>query len=246
MKIFYSLCLSLLVLSACQATDGIMDAAKSVALSANDVLSTNMQSSAVTTSDVTAAFKQALNIGTGETVQKLSQAGAFLNDPKIHIPLPQTLSSLQSHLGKVGLSGPLDDLETRMNDAAVQAVPYAKDLFINAISQMTFDDVMTIYNGPQDSATQFFKEKMGPQLATLFRPSVEKTIEQAGVLQAYNKATSAYANILPDPKAELSNYVTQKGIDGLFLYIAEEERAIRTNPAKQTTALLKKVFGVKE
>ncbi len=241
MKIFYSFFLSLLILTACQSTtDDISAGVKAVT---DGIFSTNAHSTLVTRADVAAAFKEALNIGTGETVSQLSKTGAFLNDPKIHIPLPQTLASLQGHLGKVGLSGPLDELETRMNDAAVQAVPYAKDLFINAISQMTFDDIMAIYNGPEDSGTQYFKKTMGPQLANLFRPSVEKTIEQTGVLQAYSRATQGYANLLPDPKAELSGYVTQEAIDGLFYYIAQEERAIRKDPMKQTSLLLKKVFG---
>ncbi len=241
MKIFYSLILSLLVLTSCQSTtDDIMAGVKSVT---DGVLTTNAHSTLVTRADVAAAFKEALSIGTNETVTSLSKAGAFLKDPKIRIPLPQTLSSLQGHLGKVGLSGPLDELETRMNDAAVQAMPYAKDLFINAISQMTFDDIMAVYNGPDDSGTQYFKKTMGPELTKLFKPSVETTIEKAGVLQAYNRAAQGYANLLPDPKAELSNYVTQEAIDGLFLYIAAQERAIRKDPMKQTSLLLKRVFG---
>jgi hypothetical protein len=48
---------------------------------------------------------------------------------------------------------------------------------------------------------------------------------------------------VPDVKADLTTYVVEKGMDGIFHYIAVEEAAIRQNPAKRTTELLQRVFG---
>jgi hypothetical protein len=94
--------------------------------------------------DITAAFKQALTIGTGDVIGQLGIKNGFNLDPKIHIPLPSSLAKVQNVLGVAGLSFMMDDLETRLNRAAEIATPHAKELFINAISDMTFDDVMTI------------------------------------------------------------------------------------------------------
>lgn len=195
--------------------------------------------------DIAAAFKQALSIGTGEVVQQLSIKNGFNLDPKIHIPLPNSLTKVQNVLGAAGLSFMMDDLETRLNRAAEIATPHAKELFINAISEMTFDDVMTIYRGPQNSATQYFKSKMSAPLATKMQPFVNSAISEAGVVTAYDNVMSKYQNIpfMPDVKADLTSYVVDQGIEGIFFYLAQQEQQIRQDPVRQTTDLLKKVFG---
>lgn len=201
--------------------------------------------SALSQQDITAAFKQALTIGTGEVVQQLGTLNGFNADPKIHIPLPSSLAKVQTALNTVGASYLLDDLETRLNRAAEIATPHAKELFINAISEMTFDDVYRIYKGPQDSATQYFKNKMTAPLSTKMSPFVQNAISQAGVVKSYDQVMNQYKAIpfMPDVKADLTTYVVDRGIDGIFLYLAEQEKAIRQDPVRQTTDLLRKVFG---
>ena len=201
--------------------------------------------SALSNQDITAAFKQALSIGTSEVVQQLGVQNGFNLDPKVHIPLPDKLARVQNVLGAAGLGFMMDDLETRLNRAAEIATPHAKELFINAISDMSFDDVMQIYNGPQDSATQFFKGKMSTALSAKMQPFVTQAISQAGAVQAYDNVMSQYQNIpfMPDVKADLTSYVVDEGINGIFYYLAQQEQQIRQDPVKQTTELLKKVFG---
>ena len=200
---------------------------------------------ALSQQDIAAAFKQALTIGTGEVVSKLGTTDGFNLDPKVHIPLPRSLVKVQSALGAIGMSALLDDLETRLNRAAEIATPHAKELFVNAISDMTFEDVVGIYKGPQDSATQFFRQKTSAQLATKMQPFVQNAISQAGVITAFDNVMSQYQTIpfMPDVKADLTSYVVDRGIDGIFLYLAEQEKQIRQDPVRQTTDLLKKVFG---
>ena len=243
MKKLYLLPLSAscLLLSSCQATE--------VAQVANILLSNpttqNAALAALTNQDITAAFKQALTIGTGEVVNQLGTTNGFALDPKVHIPLPNSLAKVQNVLNAAGMSFLLDDLETRMNRAAEIATPHAKELFVNAISEMSFDDVMSIYQGPDNSATQYFQSKMSAPLADKMRPFINQALAQAGVVQAYDNVMSSYANIpfMPDVKADLTNYVLDEGIGGIILYLGEQEKQIRQDPVRQTTELLKKVFG---
>ncbi len=197
--------------------------------------------------DISSAFKQALTIGTGNVVSQLGQTGGFNLDPAVHIPLPGNLAKAQGFLKKAGASHLLDDLENRLNTAAEIATPHAKELFVNAISQMTFDDVLQIYNGPQNSATQFFQRTTSTDLSSRMTPFVNQAISQAGVVASYDRLISQYQNIpfMPDLKADLTNYVVKQGIDGIFLYLGQQEATIRQDPARHTTDLLKKVFGNK-
>lgn len=201
--------------------------------------------SALSQQDITTAFKQALTIGTQEVVTQLGKNNGFNADPKIRIPLPATLSKVQSALNTVGASYLLDDLEIRLNRAAEIATPHAKELFINAISEMTFEDIYAIYKGPQDSATNYFRSKMSAPLAVKMSPFVNNAIAQAGVVNAYDNVMGKYKAIpfMPDVKTDLTNYVVDQGIEGIFFYLAEQEKQIRQDPVRQTTDILKRVFG---
>lgn len=195
--------------------------------------------------DMSSAFKEALQIGSERVVGQLGKTDGFNADPAIHIPLPDSLNTVKSVLSKAGMSGALDDLELKMNRAAEAATPKAKKLFWEAISQMTFSDVKAIYSGPQDSATRYFQEKLTPSLAKEMTPIVDTSLSQVGAVQAYDGVMSKYKAMpfVPDAKANLTQHVTDKGIAGIFHYLGKEEAAIRQNPARQTTDLLKRVFG---
>lgn len=192
------------------------------------------------------AFKEALSIGTEKVVSRLGTVDGFNNDAAIHIPLPATLVTVKTYLAKVGMSQPVDDLELKLNRAAEAATPKAKALFLEAITDMTFTDLKAIYNGPDDSATNYFQTKMSPQLIKDMQPIVEKSLSEVGAIQAYEQVIGQYKSLpfVPDVKANLQDYVVQKGIEGIFFYVAKEEVLIRNNPEKQTTELLQKVFGI--
>ncbi len=200
---------------------------------------------AVSSEDLQKAFKEALTIGSETVVSKLSLKGGFNNDANIHIPLPDSLKTVQSALKNIGMSSLMDDLETKLNRAAEAAAPQAKSLFLNAIQSMSFQDVQAIYNGPQDSATQYLKQKTSSDLKAKMTPIIEQSLNEVGAIKAYDKAISSYKNIpfVPDIKADLLDHVVQKGMDGMFFYLAQEEASIRKDPIKQSTELLKKVFG---
>jgi len=203
--------------------------------------------SSLSNEEIGGAFKDALHIGTENVVSKLGSLDGFNTDPSIHIPLPSELNTAKKMLSQVGMSHLLDDLELKLNRAAEAATPKAKELFWQSINEMSFDDVMKIYNGPKDSATKYFKRKMSPALAKEMQPIVEQSLSQVGAIQSYDNVMGQYKTLpfVPDVNADLTSYTVEKGLDGIFFYVAKEEAAIRENPARQTTDLLKKVFGGK-
>lgn len=199
----------------------------------------------LSTEEMEKAFKQALTKGSEAVVSRLSVKDGFNADPNIHIPLPSSLKTVQSTLDRFGMGSYMNDVETKLNRAAEAATPQAKALFLDAIKNMTFEDVKKIYEGPQDSATQYLKQKTSPAIKQKMAPIVENTLNEVGAIQAYDKAIDKYKDLpfVPNVKADLLDHVVNEGMNGMFYYIAEEEAAIRKDPLKQSTELLKKVFG---
>lgn len=229
-------------------TSGLTQAGNSWLEKGTDLLKTFGQEggqSGMSTEEIGAGIKDALRVSTENVVSRLGRVDGFYKDSAIHIPLPKQLDTVKSMMGKIGMSSQLEDLELSLNRAAEVATPKAKKLFFQAITEMTFDDVKAIYNGPKDAATQYFRHKMSPSLAKEMAPIVENTLTQVEAVQKYDSIMDTYRSIpfVPDVKADLTDYVVEKGMDGIFYYVAEEEAAIRTDPAKRTTDLLKRVFG---
>lgn len=197
--------------------------------------------------DIAAGLKQALEVGTITVVAQIGKRNGFYRDSAIHIPLPDNFAKPQRTLNKVGLSSLLDELELSLNRAAEQAAPKAKQLFWQAIRDMSWDDVMRIYNGQDDAATRYFQQKMTPALKREMSPVMQSTLASTGVIKAYDRVMKKYYALpyVPDIKVDLEDYAIEKTLDGIFYYLAKEEAAIRHEPLKRTTELLKRVFGAK-
>jgi len=208
-------------------------------------LTGNSAAQSLPVGDIEAGLREALKVGTRSVVKQVGAVDGFNKDPAIHIPLPESLQSVQSALGQIGMGGMLDDVELKLNRAAEAAAPKTRKLFVDAIAEMTVDDVKRIYNGPDDAATRYFQDKMTPQLAEAMRPVVDSSLAEVGAIKAYDAAMSKYRGLpfVPDVKANLSDHVVNKGMDGIFHYLAIEEAQIRKNPAKRTTELLQRVFA---
>ena len=201
-------------------------------------------SSGMSQSQIVDGLKQALEIGTVNTVQALSKAGGYYDNPKVKIPLPGPVEKFAGILRATGFDSQLNEFELSMNRAAEKAAPKAKELFVDAIKQMSFSDASKILNGPDNAATEYFKDKTTNKLQTLFKPIVTESMEKVGVTKAY-QAVAGEIKTLPlagNYVVDLDSYVTDKSIDGLFVRLAEEEAKIRTDPAARVTDLLKKVF----
>jgi len=201
--------------------------------------------SALTTGEIASGLRDALRVGTERVVGQLGKTDGFNSDPAIHIPLPGTLSKVQSTLRTVGMSSLADDLELRLNRAAEKATPEAKAVFWQAIQDMTLEDVQRVYETPPDGATRYFQGKMSAPLGQRMQPIVDESLSEVGAVAAYDRMLGEYKKVpfVPDAKADLTAYVIEKALDGIFHYLAKEEAAIRDNPAKRTTAILQRVFG---
>lgn len=197
--------------------------------------------------EITAGLKEALRIGTSRVVAQLGVVDGFNADPSVHIPLPESLETVRSTLAMVGMSGSMDDLELRLNRAAEAATPRAKALFLDSIREMTLEDVRRIYDGPDDAATRYFQARMSGPLAREMTPIVNDSLSEVGAIRSYEEAMGRYRAIpfVPDVKADLADYVVDRGLQGIFYYLAREEAAIRRDPLARTTELLRKVFGAR-
>ena len=203
------------------------------------------KASELTIEEIGTGLKEALKVGSQNVVNQLGATDGFNTDSNIHIPLPASLNKVKSMLDKVGMSYLFENLELKLNRAAEAATPKAKQLFWNAISQMNFQDVNEIYNGPDDAATQYFKGKMSLDLAREMKPVIEDSLSEVGAVRSYDNMMKEYKSLpfVPDVKADMTDHVIEKGMDGIFYYMAKEEAAIRQNPARRTTELLKKVLS---
>ena len=147
-----------------------------------------------------------------------------------------------------GYGDRVDDFKLAMNRAAEKAVPVAKDVFVDSLKQMTFDDARKIlFSGEDDAATQFFKRTSEERLRGEFRPIVEKFTEETGVTQSYKRMVDKagwMARFAGKDARDLDGYITQKALDGTFWMIAQEEKKIRKDPIGRTTKILRDVFGV--
>jgi hypothetical protein len=190
-------------------------------------------------------LKEALRIATERAVQSTSRTNGFLDDPRIRIGLPGALGTLASALRAVGMSAQVDELELAMNRAAERAAGEAAPVFVDAISQMTFQDAAGIVTGGDTAATDYFERTTSEPLRARFRPIAEQAMQNVGLAQHYDQLLRRYTAIpfAAKPKLDLPSYVTDRTLAGLFEVIGDEERKIRTNPAARTTELLRQVFG---
>jgi hypothetical protein len=199
----------------------------------------------ISNQDATAGLKSALNTSTLKAVEKLAVANGFWNNPKVKIPLPGYLEDARGVMNALGMKKQADELHQAINRAAETAVGDAKPVFVNAIKSMSVQDAKGIISGGQDSGTQFFKSKTTDTLRTKFLPVVKKATEKVGLAQKYNDLAGkgAKLGIIKGDQASVETFVTQKALDGLFLMMADEEKAIRADPIGKGTDIVKKVFG---
>jgi hypothetical protein len=189
-------------------------------------------------------LKEALKVATEKTVSLTGKTDGYFANQAIKILMPDKLKSLESGLRAVGYGSQIDEFVLSMNRAAESAAPQAKQIFLDAIGKMSFDDARKILNGSNTAATDFFKSKTTPQLTTAFKPAVSKSMNDVGVTRQYKDLVGRFESI-PFAKSQafdLDGYVVDKGLAGLFHVLGEQEQQIRTNPTARVTDLLKEVF----
>jgi len=201
--------------------------------------------SGISNTEATSGLKQALTDGSVAAVAKLGTSGGFLDNPKVKIPLPPALQRIESALRLAGMRKQADDLVVGMNRAAEAAVPEAKTLLVDSVRQMTVQDAKGILTGGDTAATDYFRRTTQPQLTQRFLPIVKKTTDQVGLAEQYNSLAgqASQLGLIKKDQSTIEGYVTQKALDGLYLIIAEQEKAFRQNPLGATSDIVKRVFG---
>jgi hypothetical protein len=237
--------LALVMLPAGCATDGSGDYGAVLGDVLEGMAGSGVGQEALSTAEIDAGLREALTVGTNIVAGQLGQTDGYFADANIKIPLPKTYRDIQSNLSGIGLSGPLDDLELRMNRAAEAAVPQAKTLVLGAVRQITIEDALQILNGGDTAATDFLRGKTESQLRSAFTPYVRDTLAQSGAFSSLESAAGQYGlgGVTSNLQADLTTHAVGLGLDGIFFYVAEEEKKIRENPVARTSEILRKVFG---
>jgi hypothetical protein len=190
-------------------------------------------------------LKEALQIGTRNAVETVSQAGGYYDNPKIKIPLPGSVQKVEKLVRAAGYGPQLDAFEMSMNRAAERAAPEAKGIFWDAIKEMNVSDARKILQGRDNEATLYFKDKTHDRLGELFKPIVRDAMSEVGVTRTYQDLEKKVQSIpfVGTWAFDLDEYVKNGALDGLFLMLGEEEKKIREDPSARVTDLLNEVFA---
>ena len=213
-----------------------------------EVLPSIQPQSALDNSTIVKGLKEALATGTERAVTEVAKPDGYFGNRLIKILLPDKIQQAANLLSKVGYQKQVDEFVLSMNRAAEKAAPKAASYFGDAIRQMTVEDARGILSGGDTAATTYFEKNTRKRLFDAFKPTVTTSMDQVGTVRAYKEMIGTYetvplASLAGTPSLDLDAYVTNKALDGLFKMVGEEEKKIRTNPAAQTTDLLRKVFG---
>jgi hypothetical protein len=200
---------------------------------------------AYTESEAAEAIKEALVKGTDEGVAIVSLVDGYFGNPEIKIPFPPEAAGIESKLKSVGLGKQVDKAVLSINRAAEDAAKEARPIFVAAIKGMSIRDALGIVTGKENAATEYLKNTTSPELRIKFEPVIRNSLNKVNATKYWADMMNAYNKIplVEKMNPDLTAYVTDRAIQGLFVMIAREELKIRKDPVAQTTALLKKVFG---
>jgi hypothetical protein len=199
---------------------------------------------AVTQNEVASGLKQALEVGIKNGAGQASQTDGYYKNSLIRIPFPPDVKKVENTLRQIGLGNEVDRFVMTLNRGAEDAAKSAVPIFVTAIKQMTIADAWNILKGDKDAATQYLKRTTSTQLQNAFMPVIQSSLEKTNATRYYTDLVTRYNQIPTVQKVNpnLSEYATQKAMDGLFLLVAQEEANIRENPIARTTELLRRVF----
>ncbi len=209
----------------------------------------NTSQTGLSTNDVANGLKEALNVGVKNGAEKLSAMDGFFKNEAIKILLPPEAHKITNAVSKIpGGQKMVDDAILSMNRAAEDAAKSAAPIFVNAIKNMSIADAWGILKGGDSAATTYLRTQTTQPLTEAFRPIIEGSLAKVNATQHWNTLTSAYNKIpfVSKVNTDLTGYVTNRALSGMFFQVAQEEQKIRKNPVAQTTDLLKKVFGSKQ
>ncbi len=194
--------------------------------------------------EIVQGLKEALRVGTDSSTFHLALLDGFYGDDIIRILMPPEAQKVEKTLRSVGFGKTVDKAVLSMNRAAEDATKYVGDIFLNAIKQMTVQDALGILRGDNIAATNYLKRTTTAQLTAVFKPIVSKSLTYVDATKYWKDVFTTYNRFSSNPvNTDLTDYVTQKTLDGLFYHIGLEEQKIRKDPVARVTDILKKVFA---
>jgi hypothetical protein len=193
--------------------------------------------------DATSGVKAALEKGASVAVDKLGVQNGFLNNDKVKIQLPSVLDKAMPLIRMTGQGKKVDELQVQMNHAAESAVAIAKPMLLDAVKNMSVTDAKNILTGGDTSVTDFFRAKTSDPLGKQFLPIVKKITDGNGLSSKYNGIMDKVGKSVPEEQKTVEGYVTKRALEGLYVIIGDEEKAIRADPVGTGSAILSKVFG---
>ena len=198
--------------------------------------------------DISGGLKEALNNGITKQVSKLTATDGFYKNEAVKILLPDELKKVDSSLRKIGLGSLADEGLKVLNRAAEDAVKEATPLFVDAVKNMSFSDAKTILMGSENAATTYLQNATSTALYGKFNPVIKNSFAKVGADQVWTNIITKYNSILFVNKVnpDLTDYVTNQAMNGVFKMIAVEEKNIRTNINSRTSVSLQKVFAMQD
>lgn len=197
----------------------------------------------LSTAEITAAIREALNIGADNVSERFSLGG--YNDTTVRVELPRAWRKAQKIAARIGYSAEFDELENKLNIAAASAAPATRTLIKQFVSGIKLDDPRALLNSHDIAATHFLRQRVNDRLASRLKPIINQLLIEAGAVESSSKIEKRIRHLpmVKNLQTDLADHVVAESLDGFFHYMAREEQSIRINPASRTTDLLKKVFG---
>lgn len=202
----------------------------------------------VSNAEIAAGLRQALDFGIDKQVSTLTKEDGFFKNELVRINLPPELQKVDRTLRDIGMDALADEGLKILNRAAEDAVKEATPIFVNAVREITFDDARNILTGGDTAATAYLRRKTTDPLYSKFNPVIQNSLDRVGANEIWSRIINRYNSIpLTSPvNPDLTDYVTQEALEGVFTMIAVEEQQIRSNFQARTTSLLKRVFALQD
>jgi len=198
--------------------------------------------------EIASGLRQALDLGIDKQVSQLTQTDGFFKNELVKILLPPELQKVDKTLRDVGLGNLADEGLKVLNRAAEDAVGEATPIFVDAVKGITFSDAKQILLGADDAATQYLTNNTKIALYGKFNPVIKNSFSKVGADQIWNNLITKYNNLplTTDVNPDLTDYVTNEALEGVYTMIAIEEKEIRTKVGSRTTSTLKRVFALQD
>lgn len=204
-------------------------------------------------SEIADGLREALKVSSDTSVNNASKVDGYYGNLDVRILLPAEVQQVQGYVETYVPGGDalLSSLVVKLNRAAEEAAVQATPILIDAITNITITDALSILNGTDSAATVYLKTNTFVSLKTAFKPDIEAALTSVGAQQSWNTLTTQYNSIVPNIpllnappiNTDLADYTTGRALDGLFHYVKQEESKIRNNPLHRVTDLLERVFG---